>query len=310
MIINFSFETSRIITALGSCSLDKFMSYNDWLIIFENITVFLKQYLSDETNPPEKSSISIPSIQLELIITWQKTRSIHADILSLNLNECFSHYMSIEVKTISKVNEFLLLQKSDLENNVECNNEMDSNRQINHDDDTDNNDVDDDDNDDDNDNHDNDGKYEEYIPEAKHNLPNIKYTPMTNARKNGNYKHDEYIPSTISPDPCGSKFKTINKEYKPSQPVNNKINTKKFDLTLPKVMNDVTRPKRERKMKMDLFGESNEDDDNNDRRKSFVRTSSTRDKHLRSKGSFSNVALKKKKLPSTEMYSFTYQIKN
>lgn len=251
------------------------MSHNDWLIIFENLSVVKKQFLSDEKNISEKSSISIPSIQLELTVTWQKTRSVHADILSLNFNNCFSQYMAVEVKTISKVSEFRSLQESAENNNVHSPvSKSKSHRRVKTRERGDG---------------EREERHEEYVPTTKHVSPSVKYTPMTRALATTEHEHEEYTPSGVSTEDLlipDDDEANPSGEYRPSHAANNDGHDKpKASPSKRSVMESASkesRSKRNRKVGCgyrDLFGELIDD---SGRRERSTHRPSSKEKALNS----------------------------
>lgn len=183
LLFQFQFESHKTISNENEVnSLDKYLSIDIWLQIYEKFRKPLETYIAHPDNPPKDETIVMKRAQLELRLTWKKTRSFHTEIIRQEKKNVdnWPSFLSIKVRMISALDTYkkMLSKRTSGESLAS----LDLSAEANHlkaDPLTDN--------------------VEEYVPSSRTAIKPLIYNPSSNGSgTSANAASDEYTPSVPS----------------------------------------------------------------------------------------------------------------
>lgn len=245
LLLKFVFETSPSSQGLTICSLDKYMSHGDWKSVFAVLTNGVDKFFSNDECSSGRSATKLHSNQLELTVSWRKVRGTHTELVGLSAEHLHPVYMRIEVKTISKVDEFRAQQLTPKRNRERTDqatrNPAVSMKKLKFA------------------KVENRKEHEEYVPETKHVSPSVGYTPT---KRDGDGDgdgdmHEEYTPSALHMEHRPENSQSNSSEaYQPAHANNNNDSNCKHKASVQKTENEsgtlasARRPSRECKTRL------------------------------------------------------------
>lgn len=88
-------------------SLDKYLSLDVWMRLYEKLGKSIERYVKHETKMPTKETISMHRAQMELHISWKKIDTMHSGLCELSSDDIYPYFMVVDVRAVSRVSDFL-----------------------------------------------------------------------------------------------------------------------------------------------------------------------------------------------------------
>lgn len=88
-------------------TLDKYLSLDVWMRLYEKLGKTIERYVKHETKVPSKETISMHRAQMELHISWKKIDAMHSGLCELPSDNIYPYFMVVDVRAVSRVSEFL-----------------------------------------------------------------------------------------------------------------------------------------------------------------------------------------------------------
>lgn len=109
LLIKFLFDSHNDASNHGLVcnSVDKYMSLDVWMKLYEKLGKPIDRYVKNETKQPTEETISMQRAQLDLHISWKKVDALHSAMCDLTPDAVYKYLLLVDVCTYSRVEDFV-----------------------------------------------------------------------------------------------------------------------------------------------------------------------------------------------------------